>query len=565
MGYADMLRCCRPFCHVLVLLLYILSPFLPAAKGTDLPPLPILQLSDLLKEDRYAEAVLLFRKFAGNTEEAYPRYLQFGRLCADFKMYRRSLQWINKAILLDPARGEAYPLAVEVCLLDHRVGMALRYAERSRPMTLSSLEISANTKLDKNLIADELGLNPEAIIREKSLRQADWRFSQHDYLDWIEYDLAPDASSSSSRLTVHSVARKGWGDPFTFLLNTFGGVFDHTLRLSYWNWGQRGVSSHASFRWKPDARWAAWDWNLPRLATRSLYAKVGYSWHEDRWLLSPGEDFSHSFYLRRHDLSSSFLFPLKAPLLTFQLGLNYRWRWQGPMAGKEKNAYARQGEGGIREFEHESLSGTESTRQVVWLRFSPAGTLFSGESISGFCWTSAFQLNLQKGYGLAFRRPRFDRYSFSWKNSMEHLTEQERHSSLQIDTHFGSLSRNGFVEDHFLLGTGRYADYLLRAHPLMESGRLGASPLLRQFALGNITVSQDVLSWRNMRLNVAAFGDILGARILYPGQLGPKTYLDTGAAIEIRKHPKSPIRISLVYGHDWRNQDHVFYVTTRFR
>ncbi len=564
MEYADMLRCCRSFCHVLVLLT-ILSPFLPAAKGTDFDSLPILQLSDLLRENRYAEAVFLFRQFVGNTKEDYPRYLQFGRLCADFKMYRRSLQWINKAILLDPGREEAYPLAVEVCLQDHRIGMALGYAERSRPMTLSSLEISTNTKLDKNLIADELGLNPGEIIRGKSLRQADWRFSQHDYLDWIEYDLTPEVSSSSSRLTVHPTARKGWGDPFTFLLNTFGGVFDHTLRLSYWNWGQSGVSSHASFRWKPDARWAAWDWNLPRLATRSLYAKFGYSWHEDRWLLSPGEDFSRSFYLRRHDLSSSFLFPLKAPLLTFQLGLNYRWRWQGPPAAKEKNAYVLQREGGIREFENESLPGTESTRQVFWLRFSPAGTLFSAESISGLCWTSAFQLNLQKGYGLGSHRPRLDHFSFSWKNKIEHGTEKALHSSLQIDTHFGSLSRNGFVEDYFLLGTGRYADYLLRAHPLMESGRFGASPLLRQFALGNITFSQDFLSWKNMRFNAAVFGDILGTRILYPGQFGPKTYLDTGAAIELRKHPRSPLRISLVYGRDWRNQDQVLYVTTRFR
>ena len=99
----------------------------------------------------------------------------------------------------------------------------------------------------------------------------------------------------------------------------------------------------------------------------------------------------------------------------------------------------------------------------------------------------------------------------------------------------------------------------------MESGRFGASPLLRQFALGNITFSQDFLSWKNMRFNAAAFGDILGTRILYPGQFGPKTYLDTGAAIELRKHPRSPLRISLVYGRDWRNQDQVLYVTTRFR
>jgi tetratricopeptide (TPR) repeat protein len=560
-----MLRYGKFICGVLFFLLLSHDSSLLAVLQDDSVADPSRILSSLLRDGHYPEAVAFFQKNIGNLPQDQSPYLQFARLCAEFKLLRQALIWIDKAIVLNPRLEEAHQLAVEVCLLERDIGCALHYWEKWKPVTLASLEVSADGKLDRNMIADELGLSLGDEICRKKLKEAQWRFAQHDYLDRVEYSLAPDRSFSSSRLTVEPVAHMGWGDPVTFLFNTFGGIFDHTLHLSYWNWKNTGISAHLPFRWKSDARWTGLEMNVPRMHARSIYGKFAYSWREERWLLSPGIASSPSFYLRRHEIFSSFLTPIRIPYLAFQFGLNYRWRLHSALTPENAGTRGSPEMETMRMYEDRSDIKTETARQVVWMYFMPTGTLFSWESAAGSRFSSDVQIHLQKGYSRISSHTNFSKYSLSWKNRWEHFSVKEKVSAIQIESHAGFLSRDGLAEDYFLIGTGKYADYLLRAHPLMEQGRFGVSPLLRQFALGNITMAQDFLSWRNLRVDMAAFADFLGASISYPGQSGSKTYLDTGAALEVRMHPRSPIRVSFAYGRDWRKREDVFYITTRLR
>lgn len=97
-------------------------------------------------------------------------------------------------------------------------------------------------------------------------------------------------------------------------------------------------------------------------------------------------------------------------------------------------------------------------------------------------------------------------------------------------------------------GAGHARPLLLRAHPLLDDGRIGGPVFGRLVAQGTIEAERDVVARGLMTLGVAAFADVARAWDR-PDRTNSPLHVDAGAGLRVRLAPGQPaIRIDLARG-----------------
>ncbi len=535
----------------------------PAARAASPQPAPgscLEELRRLAGRGERQQAAQHLKSCLAADPQATETGLSLARYCLEQNLSELALTAADEVLRRDLENREAFSLAIRACLQLGREKRALAYWQSLGWPKMSRMEVTSRARTDRNRIAEEVGLLQDDPVSLPALQAGEWNLLQHKNIRGVRFVPRPDADMTRAVLDVQVDSQNGFGDPFTFLTNTFSGIFDNSLRLTYWNWGQSGISVEGLFRRHEVSRLGQFELSSPRLFRRILYSRITYSWRDEDWRLWASPDtLPNRFRLRRHDLTPSILIPIRSPYLAVRLEGNYRWRAFQAEKNSASGGTTWQTEG------FRNQSAAEIPHRVFWLRVSPSSQWMRREFQSGAAFTSTLQLSLEKGWMFQPGRDTASRASFSTRNLWIFPTWKGRSTSLQVDGHAGALSNPGPVEDHFLLGTGIYADYLLRAHPLFSHYQYGRSPALRKFLLGNLTASRDLFSWHGVVADASGFLDAARNRSSYPGQYVPRTLLDTGFGLGFRLGEHSPLRVTVAYGHDWRENKNVFYFTTRFR
>jgi hypothetical protein len=83
--------------------------------------------------------------------------------------------------------------------------------------------------------------------------------------------------------------------------------------------------------------------------------------------------------------------------------------------------------------------------------------------------------------------------------------------------------------------------------------------------LGNLTVGQDLLAAKFLKLGIVGFCDSAQMPRIYSGQKQSSSALDAGAGIEFGILGLQGPRFTLTYGRNIREHRNAFYLSSSFR
>ena len=536
----------------------------------------ITQGTELLRNSRYDEAERLFRDWvqeAPNSPSAH-HYLALSQALQN--RFQKALSGFKQASLLDPLRADScfeiaavllkmnqsaeafgwarrglriepgsrygLDLAGSLSFLLNSKNQALAYWNQINRPHLTSINILAPDHLDRFSVAEEIDLKPGDLLSKIELEKASWRLAQHPHIRSVDLSPVPGPDPDQFDLEVRVASRSGFGSRGEFLANTFGQIAFQTATLSYWNLFGTGTTLEVPVRWNPRARWFRFGLENPRPAHLSIYTAATYGWRDETWILGP----DHSFRLRSHQFSSSFLFPIVAPKVAAQLKLGYRWR-----SFSDDSATA-------------DFGSTQASTGAFFVGFNPSLNILRWDSPVG--WKVSSDLNSELRVtrtqnaenGVTFRT------SASWESRLESPTSSNLKQSIEIGLHAGWISQQSLVEDHFMLGIGPDTDFALRAHRIFQDGQKGMSPVAGRFALANVSWRREIRKVGLLALGLVVFTDVAKVGRSLAGQPDFDTIVDTGAGVELGWGPLRSNRLTVAYGRDWRGERNALYVGTRF-
>ena len=474
------------------------------------------------------------------------------------KEYRTALSWVEKGLRLEPGSEYGLDLAGTLhFLLDSKIE-ALRYWNRLDRPHLTELHIESATPLDRQSVAAEIDLKPGSLISFREVEKARWRLRQHDYIRTATFLPVPGPQPDQYALDVLVDARRKFGSPLEFAANTFAGAGFGTYRLTYWNLGDKGVTINLPLRFKSGARLAGLDIRIPRPAHLGVYATASYAWRDESWALAAAQGTeAPASRLRTHEFTASALVPVRIPRFSIKIEVSARRRLL--------EVPVQTGSTGSGVAAAEQPVARPSWQGVLWMRVNPRLVLWDRRSLTGWGWGSQLQAGVEAGRISHPRPDTLSRLSISWENRLDRSSRAGRQTAVRWGIHAGRLSSPAPLEDHFLLGVGPDTRFQLRAHPIFRDGMLGKTPLAERFVLGNLTVAQDLHTWKWLRLGAAFFADAAYFPALYPAQQLPSSAVDTGAGMEFGIPGISAARFMLAYGRDWKGKRNAFYFSTAFR
>ena len=138
--------------------------------------------------------------------------------------------------------------------------------------------------------------------------------------------------------------------------------------------------------------------------------------------------------------------------------------------------------------------------------------------------------------------------SLQWFPFSQRRNDYETKARLRLGKSFGRLP----FDDLFILGLDRDSDLQLRGHPAIQSGRKGAAPMGRAYALMNAEFAKRLYANGLFRLDGVPFLDT--ARISSHAQW----LVDSG--IQLRVSVLSAFTISVSLGGDLRTGQHAILI-----
>jgi hypothetical protein len=416
------------------------------------------------------------------------------------------------------------------------------------------LRIQSANPINRQIIADEIDLKPNALLSYSVLQKSQWRLQQHRYIRSVVFQPIPGAQPDQYDLEVQIDSRKGFGPPLEIIANALSGIGFHTYRISYANLGKTGITLDAPMRFKSSARLAQFEISIPRPAHLDLYASARYAWRDEDWDFTGVRKEADPLYrIRMHEITASVLQPIKVPKILITTSMTFRRRrmeYQNPAVSTGVGTDVRAG---------------DNWKWISWLRFSPTIGLWDHQSLTHWRCESQLKMGIDFGWSKDALAQNPLRFSGSWEGRLEGISNHGLRRSIRWGVHAGTMTGTAFLEDHFVLGVGPEVRYPLRAHPLLREGMLGSTPLASEFLLGNLTASHDVYSWKAFALGFTAFADSARLSRLYPDQKLPSRALDVGIGIEFGAKANSSYRFALTYARDLKLRRNVVYFSTVLR
>ena len=473
------------------------------------------------------------------------------------KDYPAALSLIKRGLRLSPQDAYGLELAGTINFLMDSKLEGLRYWNRLNRPHLTELQVHSTDSATRQRIAEEIYLVPGDLLSAQEIDAARWRLRQHRHVRGVKFRPIPGAGPDQYTLEIDADTRRAVGSRMEFLFNTLSNVGFQTWRLTWWDIAGSGVTSDLLWRWRSDAQRIQLNFEMPRPLHLPVYAGASYNWRDESWYLSGNPDQPQSdFRLRTHEAGVRFLLPLKVPQLSLAASVvtrtrRYDFHGAPPAAGSD---------GG-----EEGPAPLDSARRASWFQLAPVLQLRGREpqSVAGI--ESRIRAGLDIGRAWDPVSQRLSRFSVSWENRIDWSSRSKLQRTLLLGLHAGYLAESGLAEDHFILGVGPDADFWLRAHPYLREGKPGNTPLAGEFLLGNLTVASDIKNWKWIKIGALAFLDVAQLPRLYPGQSIPRVQADVGIGVELGSPIVPSRRFTIMWGHDTRTGQNVFYLASALR
>ena len=285
---------------------------------------------------------------------------------------------------------------------------------------------------------------------------------------------------------------------------------------AWWNAGGRAINLESQIRWDRDNRRGWMSLSSPLRQNSSLTYRLQLDTRNENWLRG-----GQTFNLRRTELSGD-------------VHAIFKGGWNATSGvAVARRAFTNSFAGGA------SITYKASVQRTV---------LTLPEKRLTLDWSASAQL------GKLFAQPseRFvktqEDVSLQWFPFSQRRNDYETKARLRLGKSFGRLP----FDDLFILGLDRDTDLQLRGHPAIQSGRKGAAPMGRAYALMNAEFAKRLYANGLFRLDGVPFLDT--ARISSHAQW----LVDSG--IQLRVSVLSAFIISVSLGRDLRTGQHAILI-----
>ena len=439
----------------------------------------------------------------------------------EFKLGNRkaAIRSLKRAEKLESDLDYVRTFLATLLFLESKKTEALYYWNQVGAPRVDQISYRASKVVSAQLLQNLFQLNEGEILRREQLLDIRWRqerFRLGSPFNWqltprakgnydLEIALAPEAFLSSVELLLLENAVRA---P---LYKEVGIVYPFSLGS-----GRRFAGS---FRWdepRKRARFAGW---LPFVSSSFDRLGLGFDWRDEDW---------------RDALSETeFMFETSKFLASYEYLLDGR-KSVGLRGGYEHQNLVLTEPSGLPEDPHFALLGTEWNQRIG---LSPADDLqlqIAG-ALDGF-------------FGYGFERSRAQRVQARAELGWDF--DRGSRSEFRFSLGGGYASHSLPLDHYFILGIGQDTPLQLRAHPEVDRGRKGKSPMGRQYLLANLELDRRLLSWQLLDIRGLLFSD---TALVDGAPFGtPETQWFQDVGFGIRLGVLGQERIECLFGFDLR-------------
>ena len=395
-------------------------------------------------------------------------------------------------------------------LLDGNFDAALKYWSRAGKPRVREIHIDPPLQIEAILLDHTFAFSRASLLTPAAYGETRRRLDSLGVFSRYEFELTP-TDIGDFDLTLRASERHGPN-----FVSWIRGLLYQTVYPAWWNAGGRAINLESQIRWDRDNRRGWMSLSSPLRQNSSLTYRLQLDTRNENWLRG-----GQTFNLRRTQLSGD-------------VHAIFKGGWNATSGV----AVAR------RAFTNSFAGGTSITYKASVQRT----VLTLPEKRLTLDWSASAQL------GKLFAQPseRFvktqEDVSLQWFPFSQRRNDYETKARLRLGKSFGRLP----FDDLFILGLDRDSDLQLRGHPAIQSGRKGAAPMGRAYALMNAEFAKRLYANGLFRLDGVPFLDT--ARISSHAQW----LVDSG--IQLRVSVLSAFTISVSLGRDLRTGQHAILI-----
>jgi len=397
-----------------------------------------------------------------------------------------------------------------VYLLDNNLDAALKYWNRAAKPKIGEIRIDPPLRLDPIRLDRTFAFSRGSILDLKTYEESRRRLDGIGTFSHYAIELQP-GSGEEFNLTFRASERDG-----PEFLSWFRGLPYQTVYPGWRNIHGQARNLESDFRWQSGNRRGVVGFSSPLRQNSSLTYRIQIDGRNEDWQRD-----ENTFNLHRVEVNTDVH-------AVYANG----WNWTNGF-GVARRTFSNSFPGG------NSISYRTAVQRRL-LRIPERHLTL--ESSAG--------VELGKLFGTEperFAKLRTD-FTLHWFPFPTRADDYEIRAALRLGKSFSELP----FDELFVLGLDRDSDLRLRAHPAMESGRKGAAPMARDYALLNYDFGKRVYSNGLFRLDAGPFVDT--ARI----SSQPQLLVDAG--MQLRISVLGTVKLGLSFGRDLRSGRQAMFV-----
>jgi hypothetical protein len=395
-------------------------------------------------------------------------------------------------------------------LLDGNFDAALKYWSHAGKPKVREIHIDPPLQIDSIRLDHTFAFSRASLLTPGAYGETRRRLDLLGVFSRYEFELTP-TEIGDFDVTLRASERHGPN-----FVSWIRGLPYRTIYPAWWNVGGRAINLESMIRWDRGNRRGWMSLSSPLRRNSSLAYRLQLDTRNENWLLG-----DQAFNLQRTELSGD-------------VHAIFRDGWNGISGvAVARRAFTNSFAGGTSitykaSVQRTVLSLPEKRLTVDWSTSAHVGKLFSQPS-------ERF-VKIQEDVSLR------------WFPSSRRRNDYETKARLRLGKSFGRLP----FDELFILGLDRDTDLQLRGHPAIQSGRKGAAPMGRAYALINAGFAKRLYANGLFRLDGGPFLDT--ARISSHAQW----LVDSG--IQLRVSVLNAFTISVFAGRDFRTGRHATFI-----
>jgi tetratricopeptide (TPR) repeat protein len=467
-------------------------------------------------------------------------YVEVGGLYFKQKKFTASERALKKALKLDAGDAYAIDLLGTIYFINGLQERALAQWNKVDRPVLNQLVLAGEGIKNRELAEKELCFRPGQLVRPSQIRATRKRLSEIDCYSGISFSLAPSAADLDQMdLIVSGNEQRGFGALAAVLTGGLRDLPHQTAYVNFKNFTGHGLNLYSAYRWDKYQQKVGLALRVPRLLGTPFYYQLSYRDQNDRWSFRApddpleGEEFTQSERELRLDVDH---------LFNNGVRLDHHLR--------------------IKRTSSLSLTGGESPAAetvflwggdyAVGLVESVDKRLTTDLSLS-YDISAPNRVNPKRSYQFVLAAD----VAKSWAPGLS----QDYTGRFRARMAWGSSTSNTPFGEFFVLGLGPDVRHQLRAYRTTEGGKLGHSPLGREFVLLNLDYLHRLGRLSIVRIDGGLFFD--GGRILdensFNQEFGNALLADCGICLVAHVFHVS---FQVSYAHSLNSKRQALYISS---